>query len=246
MSAPIALPFNPGGIEYLGGITGVGGMQQLITALQQSASPVFGPTTYNALANAAGQTLTVAQVLGGLLVRSGAAGISDTMPTAALLFASWPGAQIGSTAPLLYVNLNSGTMTLVTAAGITLAGTTTVVTTGARVYQLLITACPVNIISLSYANNVVTVTTNAPHGLAAGGNAIVANMSNAGFNGTFVISTVPNAYQLTYPLTTAVAFGGSTPNAVIPSVGAQTPGLLNTAVAMTMQGAFAWPAILIA
>ena len=246
MTAPIALPFNPGGIEMQGGMPGVGGYQQLITALQQSACPLFGPTTYNAIANAAGVTLTAGQMLGGLIVRSGAAAISDTLPTAAALFAAWPGAQIGTTAPLLYVNLNSGTTTIVTGAGITLAGTTTVLTTAARQFQLLITASPVNIIALSYVNGVVTLTTNVPHGLAAGGNAITANLTNAGFVGTFVISTVPNANQLTFPLTAAVAFGGATPNAVIPAVNAQTPGLLNTATAMTFTGMFAWPAILIA
>ena len=246
MSAPIALPFTPGGIEMQGAMGGVGGYQSLITALQQSASPIFGSATYTPIANAAGVTLTAQQVLSGLIVRSGAAGINDTLPTAAAIFAAWPGAQIGSTAPLLYVNLDSGTTTIITGAGITLAGVTTVVTTAARQFQTLITAGPVNIVALSYVNGIVTITTNVPHGLAAGGNAITANLSNAGFVGTFVISTVPNAYQLTFPLTTAVAFGGATPNAIIPQPNAQMPGLLNTAVAMTFQGAFAWPAILIA
>ena len=245
MAQPVTLPFNPGQIEFDGALPGVGGLQGLISALQQNAAPNYGNTGFSPLSNAAGVTMTAAQVLSEFYVRSGAAGVSDTLPTAAALLASWPGATIGSTAPLLITNLNSGTLTIVTGAGITLAGVTTVVTTGARYYMLSVTAAPVNIIGLSYVNGVVTLTTNVPHGLAAGGNAITVT-PNAGFNGTFVISTVPNANQLTFPLTAAVAFGGATPNAVIPVVNAQTPGLLNTATAMTFTGMFAWPAILIA
>ena len=146
-----------------------------------------------------------------------------------------------STALWWYVNLNTvgpDTLTVSADANVTITGTATVATVAARVCVITATATPVSIIGLSYVNGVVTLTTNSPHGLAAGGNAIVANLSNAGFNGTFVISTVPNAYQLTYPLTTAVAFGGATPNAVIPSVGAQTPGLINTVAKFTVASQF--------
>ena len=238
---PVTLPFNPGQVEFQGGMVGVGGLQGLISALGVNAAPLNGSWQYNSIVNAAGVTLSVPQTLGGILVRSGAVTVSDTLPTAALIAAGWPGMALAQQSLLVVANINTGTLTIVTAAGITLAGVTTIPAASVRFYSMIVTAAAVNIIGLSYANGVVTLTTNAPHGLAAGGNAIVANLSNAGFTGTFVIATIPNAYQLTYALTVAVAFGGATPNANIPLASAQAPGLLNTAPTMTFQGAFAWP-----
>jgi hypothetical protein len=78
-----------------------------------------------ALANAAGQTLTVAQFVNAILVRSGAAGVSDTTPSAAAIVAALAGCMVGSTFEFTVVNQNTGTLTLVAGTGVTLNGTAT-------------------------------------------------------------------------------------------------------------------------
>jgi hypothetical protein len=59
----------------------------------------LGVTT--AVANAAGQTLTAAAVVGGFILRSGAAAVSDTLPSAAALIAALPNVAAGTTVELL-------------------------------------------------------------------------------------------------------------------------------------------------
>lgn len=94
---------------------------------------------FNALANAAGQTLTAAQMLGTFLDRSGAAGVSDTTPTAALLVAAMKGVSVGDAKPLRIRNRNTGTLTIVAGAGVTLEGTTTIPTVNTREYAIRVT-----------------------------------------------------------------------------------------------------------
>lgn len=91
------------------------------------------------VANAAGVTITAAQLLGGIIIRSGAAAVSDTLPTAAALVALVPGAAIGDTFDVTIQNGNSGLLTIVTGAGITLTGTTTVTNANTRKYALRFT-----------------------------------------------------------------------------------------------------------
>jgi hypothetical protein len=88
------------------------------------------------LANAAGQTLTTLQMLSGILLRSGAAGVSDTTPTAAALVAALTNAAVGDTVDLLIRNNNTGTLTIVAGSGVTLEGTTTIATVNTRRYAL--------------------------------------------------------------------------------------------------------------
>ena len=81
---------------------------------------------FASLANAAGQTLTAAQVVNAILSRSGAAAVSDTLPTAAQMVANLVGCQVGSTFEFTVLNGNSGTLTVLTGAGVTLTGNATV------------------------------------------------------------------------------------------------------------------------
>lgn len=104
-----------------------------IAAMQ--ATPKF-----NTLSNASGQTLTAAQMLQGILARSGAAGVSDTTPTAAALVAAVPGVSVGDVVTLLIRNANSGTLTILAGNGVTLEGTTTIATNFAREYAIRFTA----------------------------------------------------------------------------------------------------------
>jgi len=241
---PILQPFGPGNQQMAAGaVPDFSAISQQLNAWSQYVGGPYGNAGYTTQAGAA-YTKTPAMELGGIHVHTGASGaVNVTMSTAADLYAAYPGAQLGSTWTHLHVNLNSGTDTLVTASGITLAGTTTILTTAARMYVGRFTACPVPIIGMSYSSAVVTLTTSAPHGLAAAGSAIVANMSNSAFNGTFTVASVPNAYQLTYALPVATAFAT---DSTVPNITAARPALLNTAPTISYQGAFSWPAIMVA
>lgn len=85
-------------------------------------------------------TLTVAQFLNTLLQLTTQAGISLTTPSAAAIVAAMVNAQVGSMCDLIIDNQNSGTMTLVAGAGVTLAGVaTTAATTVRRSYKIIVT-----------------------------------------------------------------------------------------------------------
>lgn len=96
-------------------------------------------TKFNAVSNAAGVTLTAAQVLGGVLDRDGAVTVSDTTPTAAALVAAYPGVSVGDAKQLKIRNRNTGTLTLLAGAGVTLEGTTTIPTVNTRTYLVRFT-----------------------------------------------------------------------------------------------------------
>ena len=234
---PVTNPFHPGGMEFLGNQPGVGGMSQLIAAMAYNAAPNTGNWAFNSVNADSNQVISAAAMVNGFYQRLGLLqGRSDTTDTAANIVAQIPGARIGQAFLFAIANLSGSTLTIVAGNNVTLAGTTTVLTVATRLYLASITACPVLITGMSYLNQVVTLTTNQPHGLAAAGNAIVANMPNNNFNGTFVISTVPDAYHLTYPLlTTALATDAS-----IPDIRPTRPALLNTASTLLLTGMWAW------
>ena len=114
---------------------GVSAENYLATQLQSST----GTAAPAAIANAAGVTYTAAQVLGRYIIRSGAAAVSDTLPTAALLLAAMPNPIVGTGFLLDILNNNTGTLTLVAGAGITLAGNTTIATVFNRRYLVTVT-----------------------------------------------------------------------------------------------------------
>lgn len=114
------------------------------------------PIAFNAVNNAAGQTLTAAQVLGGIIDRSGATAVSDTFPTAALLVAAFPGVSVGETRILRIRNRNTGTLTLVAGAGNTLEGTTTIATVSTREYAVRFTAVAAGAEAVTYSGLSVT------------------------------------------------------------------------------------------
>lgn len=95
---------------------------------------------FNTLNNAAGQTLTAAQLVGGFLDRLGAAGVSDTTPTAAQIIAAIPGVAVGDVIEWRVRNRNTGTLTLVAGSGVTLEGTTTIPTVNTRWYAIRVTS----------------------------------------------------------------------------------------------------------
>lgn len=112
-------------------------MPAAVAALQRASDKRVSGVV--ALANAAGQTLTAAQMLGSVLLRSGAAGVTDTTLTAAQLVAALPGVAVGDTAAWQVRNNNTGTLTIGAGAGVTLEGTTTIPTVNFREYRIRFT-----------------------------------------------------------------------------------------------------------
>lgn len=84
-----------------------------------NSAPAYTPQTS---ASATGVTLTAAQVTNQVLVASGAAGITDTFPTAAAIIGAMSGSQPGTVRDLLIINTNSGTLLISPGSGVTFAG----------------------------------------------------------------------------------------------------------------------------
>lgn len=84
-----------------------------------NSSAIVTPQTIN---NAAGVTLTAANVTNQVLVRLGAVTVSDAFPTAAAIIAAITGVQAGAVRDLLVINENSGNLTMTAGAGVTFTG----------------------------------------------------------------------------------------------------------------------------
>lgn len=95
------------------------------------------------------QTLTAADILSGVISRSGGAGLTDTTDTAANIIAAMANPVVGDGFEFTIQNNNSGTLTLAAGTGVTLVGTTTIATVNARRYLLEVTgATTVSIVGL--------------------------------------------------------------------------------------------------
>lgn len=110
-----------------------------VRKLQDDINNLANMPKYNAVDNAAGQTLTGA-MMNGVILRSGAAAVTDTTPTAALIAAAFSNPAVGDTFDLTIINTNSDTLTIAAGTGVTLAGTTTIATNKTRRYQGRFTA----------------------------------------------------------------------------------------------------------
>ncbi len=97
----------------------------------------YTPATYPDSA-----TVTAAELLGGLLIETKAGAATLTLPTAALLNASFPGAAVGKTVEFYVRNTGNNTTTVaVGTGGTSVAGNTlTVATLSTRTFLLRITA----------------------------------------------------------------------------------------------------------
>ena len=109
------------------------------TAANVSGSFAHG-TTSTAINNAAGVTLTAAQIYGKTIIRSGAVAVADTTPTAAQIVAAIPACEIGSTFDFDIINNNTGLLTITAGSGVTLSGTTTIATLFTRRYRARVTS----------------------------------------------------------------------------------------------------------
>lgn len=84
-----------------------------------NSSVIYAPQTIN---NAAGVNLTAANLTNQVLIRSGAAAVTDTFPTASTITALFTGAQVGMVRDLLLINENSGALQWAVGAGVTFVG----------------------------------------------------------------------------------------------------------------------------
>lgn len=84
-----------------------------------NSSVAYTPQT---VSSASGQTLTAKNVTNRVLLRSGAAGVTDTFPTASAIIGALSGSQTGSIIDLLLINTNSGTLVISPGSGVTFSG----------------------------------------------------------------------------------------------------------------------------
>lgn len=91
------------------------------------------------VASATGVTLTAAQIMQAVIVRSGAGAVTDTTPTAALIVAAIPGCEVGSSFEFRIANDNTDLLTIAAGAGVTLSRTTTVAPGHQRTFVAIVT-----------------------------------------------------------------------------------------------------------
>ncbi len=105
-------------------------------------SLLFPTVAPSSLATAGDLTYTVAQVLGGLILRDCAGGDrSDTLPTAADLVEAVQGAMVGHAFEFHVRNFSDATetVTIVEGAGGTISGTATIATANTKTFLLVFT-----------------------------------------------------------------------------------------------------------
>lgn len=138
----VGLVPSPVDADFNGAVMNLGSLITQLNQLRDNGAPVTGQWNYVTDATGTG-TWSSAVVPPGIastvLLQSGQAAITKTTATAPLIVAQIPGAYIGQTALFIVANTNSGTLTVAAGAGVTLAGTTTVLTVSVRLYQIKIT-----------------------------------------------------------------------------------------------------------
>lgn len=129
------IPGNPGLTRYSAAVTG-GTLyinvlrdptgQVLSTAQSFVASGISAQLVPTTITTAGAGTLIAADLLGGLITRSGPSGaFTDTTDTAALIQAAWTGA-VGSTFEFTIINTTAFTETLAGGTGVTFSGSLTI------------------------------------------------------------------------------------------------------------------------
>lgn len=107
------------------------------------SGPVLEKVTVTTDSTAGAVTLTAAQILGGLILRDpNGAGRSDVFPTAALLVAAIPGAEIGTAVDVVIRNTADAaeTITMTAGTGCTISGTATIAQNNTKRFKLVLTA----------------------------------------------------------------------------------------------------------
>lgn len=118
---------RPVDAETLGAMPAQAGIVNLFSNLKANAAPVFGNWTLTEIASTlAAETYAAGAMVGGLIRRNMTGNATDSVATGTNIVNAIPGAVVGQTFPVLIANMGSGTLTVATNTGCTLAGTATV------------------------------------------------------------------------------------------------------------------------
>lgn len=116
-----------------------GHVQRLAKTVSTSGL-VFSQAGEVGITAAGAATYSAEQFLNDAIFRSGGGVVSDTTPTAAQIIAAMGAPPVGVGKRITINNQNSGTLTLLAGAGVTLVSTTTVATNQCRDYLLRVTS----------------------------------------------------------------------------------------------------------
>lgn len=106
-----------------------------------SSKQIYGALSVNAVTTVGAATLSAANLVGGVIMRSGStAAYTDTTDTATNIVAAIPNAQIGTSFRLRIVNSVAFIDTIAAGTGVTLSGTTAIAASTYRDYVGIITA----------------------------------------------------------------------------------------------------------
>ena len=84
-------------------------------------------------------TYTAAEMIGGIIQRSGSGAVTDVTATAAAIVAAIPNCEVGDNFDFTVVNTRNNTITMDDGVGVTLAGTTTIATNKTRQFRGTVT-----------------------------------------------------------------------------------------------------------
>jgi hypothetical protein len=121
----------------IGGTLSVTGATSITGAVTQTGTPVMPNPVLNqtvTVIDAQNATLTIAQVLGGIITHNSKTGGGQVdLPTGALMSGGVSGVAVGSTINWIYYNYGNQTATITAANAHTIVGGTAAVTTGKHV-----------------------------------------------------------------------------------------------------------------
>lgn len=182
------------------------------------AANAFATSNTGLVATAFGSTLT-ANI--STLTRAG--GIATVTTTGNHGFSTGDSIAIANANPSNYNG--TSTITVVNATQFTYPITEYPPTLAAGTYTATLSGTPVSVSSLTRSGNTVTVNTTAAHGLLVGNTVNIAGATPTTYNGSFTVTSVPNATSFTYtvnerPPTVA---GSGTASSITKTTGAGCP-----------------------
>jgi len=181
-----------------------------LSQLQSGGAATYGSWTLATVTNAAGTTVTAGNMVGVLETRTGAAAVSDTTDTAANIIGAIPNATIGSQALWEIQNQNTGLLTLVAGASVTLAGQTVVPINQTWIGQ----------INVATGNIGSATVTNQGAGYSTAPTVTIAGGSCSGVTATATVS--PGTNYVSGITITAAGSACATPSLVTCTIGAPT------------------------
>jgi hypothetical protein len=126
---------RPVDAEMLGAMPTQGNIVTLFNNLKANAAPVFGNWDLSEIASTlAADTYTAGAMIGGFIRRNSTGTTQDSVASGTNIVNAIPGAVVGQTFPVVIANMGSGTLTVGTNTGCTLAGTATIARFSTRLF----------------------------------------------------------------------------------------------------------------